>query len=87
MHSRLTPTFHVSQLKPIVPEPLNVDSSADILPAPLDVEGSLAYTVHRLLCSRRRHGGIQYLMDWEGYRPEERWFVDTSQVGVTINRE
>lgn len=44
-------------------------------PAPLDIEGELAYTVKEILDSQSWEVKLQYLIDWEGYRPEERWWV------------
>ncbi|XP_061668967.1 uncharacterized protein LOC133496901 [Syngnathoides biaculeatus] len=66
---RVHPTFHVSRLCP--DRPSSLAPLAKTPRHPHMVDGGPVYTVHRLLSSRRRGRGFQYLVDWEGYGPGE----------------
>ncbi|KAK3527486.1 hypothetical protein QTP86_023047 [Hemibagrus guttatus] len=73
------PTFHVSLLKPAHPA-AGEARACEEPPPPLIIEGSPAYQVHALLNSRRVRSHLQYLVDWEGYSPEEHSWVDAVDI-------
>lgn len=70
---RVHPTFHVSQVKPVKESPMV--PALPPPPPPEVVDGGPAYKVKRLLAVRNRGRGRQFLVDWEGYGPEERQWV------------
>ncbi|KAI4871941.1 hypothetical protein NFI96_006279 [Prochilodus magdalenae] len=77
---RMCPTFHVSRFKPVVPGPLDEVLPEATPPSPVWCEGVATYAVRKLLDSRRRGGGLQYLVDWEGFGPEEHSWIPASDV-------
>ncbi|XP_048036222.1 NACHT, LRR and PYD domains-containing protein 3-like, partial [Megalobrama amblycephala] len=80
---RIHPTFHVSLLKPhhpSVPLPTEPAVTEAEPPLPLILEDGAAYEVRDILDSRRHGGQLEYLVDWEGYGPEERSWVPRKDI-------
>ncbi len=81
-HYRISPTFHVSLLKPAggLRGVEDREEAGDHRAPPIIIDSEEAYRVRELLDSRRRGRIIQYLVDWEGYGPEERSWVNAEDI-------
>ncbi len=73
------PSFEVSLLKPVSPSVKKNDEPA-VPPPPKIIEEPLVYRVQDILDSQRWGGRLEYLIDWEGYGPEKRSWVDWDDV-------
>ncbi|XP_061760153.1 uncharacterized protein LOC133554902 [Nerophis ophidion] len=76
---RSHPVFHVSQVKPVVNSPLSAPTPAPPPPRVLE-DGDQVWTVKEILKVRRQGRGWVYLVDWEGYGPEDRSWVPASYI-------
>ena len=74
----VNPTFHVSRLRPVVTSPLL--PRPKLRPPPRIIDGQTTFTVNWLLDSRRVRGGLQYLVNWEGYGPDERSWIASQNI-------
>ncbi len=53
---------------------------SDVPPPPEIIEEPTIYQVREILDSQRRGGHLEYLIDWEGYGPEERSWIARDDV-------
>lgn len=80
------PTFHVSHVKPVIESPLMPASRPS--PLPRLVVSQPVYTVKRLLWVHHRERGLQYLVDWVGYGPEElSWALAADILDTSLMEE
>src|SRR5882762_5244529 len=75
------PTYHVSELKPFLSNDATLFPSR-CLSQPLPVltaDGLEEYLIERIIDSRPRGRGWQYLVRWIGYSPEhDRWLAGSA---------
>lgn len=70
-HCHIMPSFHVSCLKPVTPGLLTIKVHPTTPPTPLDTEGHPVYLIKAILNLQCRNGMLEYLIECEGYGPEE----------------
>jgi hypothetical protein len=71
-HPNTFPTFHTSQVQPFVENDRELFPGCELDEPPLVfVEDKEEYFVDRILDERKRGQGVQYLVRWLGYGPEE----------------
>ncbi len=81
-HYCISPTFHVSLLKP-TGGPRGAEDqeeAGDQRAPPITIDGEEVYRVREILDSLRWGRIIQYLVDWEVYGPEERSWVNDEDI-------
>ena len=66
---RIHPIFHVSLLKPVIPD--NFPGRSSDTPEPVFVDGDVEYEVEAVVDCRKRGNQLQFLIKWKGYGPEE----------------
>ncbi len=79
---RIHPSFHVSLLKPYHSpvSPSTEPGPTEEPPLPSILEDGTIYKVKEILDSRRRGGQLEYLVDWEGYGPEEQSWIPRNDI-------
>ncbi|XP_063819155.1 LOW QUALITY PROTEIN: uncharacterized protein LOC135057187 [Pseudophryne corroboree] len=74
---RIPNSFHISLLRPLI---LNRFQKSSPESPRVYTRRGVEFEVNKIVDSRQRYGHIQYLIDWKGYGPEERSWVNASDV-------
>ncbi|KAI2644548.1 Transposon Tf2-6 polyprotein [Labeo rohita] len=85
---RLAPTFQPGELVWLSTKDIRLrlpckklkSDGTEVPPPPEILEDPSIYRVKEILNSRRRGGQIEYLIDWEGYGPEERSWIPRKDI-------
>ncbi len=78
LHLAYRRVFHISKLKPVFHATINFHTPVPTPPRLVD--GEPVYSLNRILDSRRRGHGFQYLVDWEGYGAGERSWLPARDI-------
>lgn len=66
---KIHPVFHVSLLKPVIPNSFSGRNTGP--PEPVIIDNEEEFEVEAILDCRKRRNQIQYLIKWRGYGPED----------------
>ncbi|KAF9544701.1 hypothetical protein CPC08DRAFT_606426, partial [Agrocybe pediades] len=73
--------FHTSQILPYKENDDDLFPSRKLAkPAPVIIDGDDEYFIRDIIDERRRGRGVQYLVRWEGYGPEENSWIAGSEL-------
>ncbi len=64
----------------VIREERDQEEAVNESPPPIIVDGEEVYLVQKILDSPHRGRLLQYLIDWEGYGPEERSWVSAQDI-------
>jgi len=74
------PTFHMSQVIPFIENDASLFPSRELSQPPsVIIDEEEEYFINRILDECKRGRGVQYLVRWTGYGPEDdRWLPSSS---------